>query len=185
MHDAETSLLTHIALVFNAVGHGILRALTTAGDRARAPDRAPARRAARVHPRRGADAAAREPDQAARRQGAAAGSDDRGARLVLPLGPCRLRGRDGGDPRSPLHEAGPASARLVGSSLPSRPPGWPGAAPTCRCTGSRTHVAGATLGIGVALLSLAVVQILSTRSREQDDQPSAGRSRRAHRRLEA
>ena len=33
-------------------------------------------------------------------------------------------------------------------------------------------VAGATLGVGVALLSLAVVQILSTRSREQDDQPS-------------
>ena len=31
MHDAETSLLTHIALVFNAVGHGILRALTIAG----------------------------------------------------------------------------------------------------------------------------------------------------------
>ena len=32
--------------------------------------------------------------------------------------------------------------------------------------------AGATLGVGVALLSLAVVQILSTRSRESDDQPS-------------
>src|SRR6476619_6625526 len=31
MHDAETPLLTHIALVFNAAGHGILRALTIAG----------------------------------------------------------------------------------------------------------------------------------------------------------
>ena len=31
MADAETSLLTHVALVFNAIGHGILRALTTAG----------------------------------------------------------------------------------------------------------------------------------------------------------
>ena len=32
-------------------------------------------------------------------------------------------------------------------------------------------LAGATLGVGVALLSVAVVQILSTRSREQHDQP--------------
>src|SRR4029077_14887966 len=31
MHDAEASLWTHIALVCNALGHGILRALTTAG----------------------------------------------------------------------------------------------------------------------------------------------------------
>ena len=29
MEDVEGSLLTHVALVFNAVGHGILRALTT------------------------------------------------------------------------------------------------------------------------------------------------------------
>ena len=33
-------------------------------------------------------------------------------------------------------------------------------------------VAGAVLGIGVALISLAVVQILSTRWRGRDDQPS-------------
>jgi len=31
MEDVEGSLLTHVALVFNAVGHGILRALTTGG----------------------------------------------------------------------------------------------------------------------------------------------------------
>ena len=82
--------------------------------RPRAPDQEPSRRVARIHPRRGADATAREPDQADRRPRAAPGSDDRGARLVLPLGSRRLRGRDGCDPRSPLHEAEPASARLVG-----------------------------------------------------------------------
>ncbi len=31
MEDIEGSLLTHVALVFNAIGHGILRALTTVG----------------------------------------------------------------------------------------------------------------------------------------------------------
>ena len=31
MHDIETSFLTHVALVFNALGHGVWRALTIAG----------------------------------------------------------------------------------------------------------------------------------------------------------
>ena len=56
MEDVEGSLLTHVALVFNAVGHGILRALTTGGVGLMLLIKN--RRAAllSIHPRRGTDA---------------------------------------------------------------------------------------------------------------------------------
>ena len=149
-------------------------------DRPRAPDQEPSRRVARIHPRRGADAAAREPDQAARRQGAPPGSDDRGARLVLPLGSRRLCGRDRGDPRPPLHEAGPASARLVGRPLPSRPPGWPGAARTCTCTGCRTPSPGPS-SASVSPSSASRSSRSSRRDGEKRTISRPGRSRRVHR----
>ena len=171
MPDAETSLLTHIALVFNAVGHGILRALTTAGIGL----------VLLIKHRRAALLAfilaealtpllvnliklivGRERPS---------GSDDRGARLVLPLGSRCLCWRDRGDPRSPLHEAGPAPARLVARPLPPLIAGMAWSRTYLHAHWLSDAVAGAILGVGVALLSLAVVQILSTRWREGDDQP--------------
>ncbi len=102
--------------------------------RARAPDRAPARRTARFHRRRGDDAIAREPDQAARREREAARSADRGARLVVPVGSCRLRGRDR---RSCSFCSSPRRVGLAasgGSWLPSR---------TAGMAWSRTYLRGA------------------------------------------
>ena len=113
MQDIETPFLTHVALVFNALGHGVWRALTIAGIGIVLLRRAPLGGADRVRPHRGAHAAARQPDQGGRRPGAPPGPDARGARLVLPFRPRRLRRRDRCRARAPLQQARPAAALVV------------------------------------------------------------------------
>jgi membrane-associated phospholipid phosphatase len=171
MRDAETSLLTHVALVFNAVGHGILRALTTAG----------VGLVLLIRHRRGALLAFVIAE----------------ALTPLLVNVIKLlvgRERPPGamieahGSSYPSGHAAYAGATVVILVLLFTKPGrhrrawWAVAAvATVGMAWSRTYlqvhwlsdaVAGATLGVGVALLSLAVVQILSTRWRESDDQPS-------------
>ena len=170
MHDAEASLWTHVALVFNALGHGILRALTTAAIGLLL--------------------------LIARRRFALLAFI-----LVEALTPLLVNlikllvGRE--RPPGALIEAHGSSypsghAAYAGATAVilvllfttpgrSRRAWWVVAAlATAGMAWSRTYLqvhwlsdalAGATLGVGVALLSVAVVQILSTPSREQDDQP--------------
>ena len=170
MHDAETSLLTHIALVFNAVGHGILRALTIAG-------------VGLVL-------------LIARRRAALLAFIVAEAMTPLLVNLIKLlvgRERPPGalieahGSSYPSGHAAYAGATAVMLVLLFTTPGrarrawWLVAAvATAGMAWSRTYLevhwlsdalAGATLGIGVALLSVAVVQILSTRPREQHDQP--------------
>ena len=168
MVDAETSLLTHIALVFNAVGHGILRALTTGGIGLVLLIKN--RRAALlafilaealtpllvnliklIVGRERPPAAMIEAHGSSYPSGHAAYAGATAVILVLLF---TKRGRH----RRAWWVA--AAAVIAGMA-------W-----------SRTYlhvhwlsdaVAGAILGVGVALLSLAAVQILSTRSREEDD----------------
>jgi len=171
MRDAETSLLTHVALVFNAVGHGILRALTTAGVGLVLLIRH--RRAALL---------------------AFVIAEALTPLLVnvikLLVGRERPPGAmiEAHGSSYPSGHAAYAGATAVILVLLFTKPGlhrrawWAVAAvATAGMAWSRTYlqvhwlsdaVAGATLGAAVALLSLAVVQILSTRSRERDDQPS-------------
>ena len=171
MEDVEGSLLTHVALVFNAVGHGILRALTTGG----------VGLVLLIKSRRAALLAFIL------------------AEALTPLLVNLIKlivGRE--RPPGAMIEAHGSSypsghAAYAGATAvilvllftkPSRHRrGWwvAAAAVIAGMAWSRTYlhvhwlsdaVAGAVLGIGVALLSLAVVQILSTRWRERDDQPS-------------
>ena len=170
MRDAETSLLTHVALVFNAVGHGILRALTTAGVGLVLLIRH--RRAALL---------------------AFVIAEALTPLLVnvikLLVGRERPPGAmiEAHGSSYPSGHAAYAGATAVILVLLFTKPGrhrrawWAVAAvATAGMAWSRTYlqvhwlsdaVAGATLGVGIALLSIAVVQILSTRSRERDDQP--------------
>ena len=171
MTDAETSLLTHIALVFDAVGHGILRAVTTGGIGL----------VLLIRNRRAALLAFIL------------------AEALTPLLVNLIKliiGRE--RPPGAMIEAHGSSypsghAAYAGATAVilvllftkrgrHRRAWWTAAAvATVGMAWSRTYlhvhwlsdaVAGAVLGIGVALLSLAVVQILSTRSRAGDDQPS-------------
>ena len=170
MHDAETPLLTHITLVFNALGHGILRALTIG--------------------------AVGLVLLIARRRAALLAFIVAEAMTPLLVNLIKLLvGRE--RPPGALIEAHGSSypsghAAYAGATTvmlvllftsPGRARGvcWIAAAvATAGMAWSRTYlevhwlsdaVAGATLGIGVALLSVAVVQILSTRPRLQHDQP--------------
>jgi membrane-associated phospholipid phosphatase len=170
MRDAETSLLTHVALVFNAVGHGILRALTTAG----------VGLVLLIRHRRSALLAFVIAE----------------ALTPLLVNVIKLLvGRERppgamieahGSSYPSGHAAYAGATALILVLLFTKPgrhrPAWwaVAALTTAGMAWSRTYLqvhwlsdaaAGATLGVGVALLSLAVVQILSTRSRESDDQP--------------
>ena len=170
MHDAETSLLTHVALVFNAVGHGILRALTIG--------------------------AVGLVLVIARRRAALLAFILVEALTPLLVNVIKLavgRERPPGalieahGSSFPSGHAAYAGATTVMLVLLFTTPGRPrrawwiaAAALTAGMAWSRTYLevhwlsdalAGATLGIGVALLGVAVVQIVSTRTREQPDQP--------------
>ena len=166
MTDAETSLLTHIALVFNAVGHGILRALTTAGIGL----------VLLIKNRRAALLAFIL---------AEALTPLLVNLIKLIVGRERPPGAmiEAHGSSYPSGHAAYAGATAVILVLLFTKPGrhrrawWAAAAvATAGMAWSRTYlhahwlsdaVAGAILGVGVALLSLAVVQILSTRSRER------------------
>ena len=140
------TFLKHVALVFNALGHGIWRALTIAGI---GLVLLIARRWVALIAFALTEALTPllvQPDQAARRPGAPPGSDARSARLVLPLGPRRLRGRDRGRARPPLQH-----------TRSGAPPGRRRAVATAGMAWSRTYLqvhwlsdalAGATLGVG-------------------------------------
>jgi membrane-associated phospholipid phosphatase len=170
MRDAEASLLTHAALVFNALGHGIPRALTIAGVGlvlliAR-------RRAALL---------------------AFAVAEALTPLLVNVIKQLIGRERPPGamieahGSSFPSGHAAYAGATAVMLVLLFTKPGRPrrawwvvAAVATAAMAWSRTYLqvhwlsdalAGATLGVGVALLSVAVVQILSTRPQGQHDQP--------------
>ena len=170
MEDVEGSLLTHVALVFNAVGHGILRALTTGivGLVLLIKNRRAALLAFIL------------------------------AEALTPLLVNLIKLLAGRErPPGAMIEAHGSSypsghAAYAGATAvilvllftkPRHRRGWglAAAAVIAGMAWSRTYlhvhwlsdaVAGAVLGIGVALLSLAVVQILSTRWRGRDDQPS-------------
>jgi undecaprenyl-diphosphatase len=171
MEDIEGSLLTHVALVFNAIGHGILRALTTAG----------VGLALLIRHRRAALLAFVL------------------AEALTPLlvnlikllvnrerPPAAMIEAHGSS--YPSGHAAYAGATAMILVLLFTKPGrhrrvwWATAAvATAAMAWSRTYlhvhwlsdaVAGAALGVGVALLSFAVVQILATRWRDEDDQPS-------------
>jgi membrane-associated phospholipid phosphatase len=171
MTDAETSFLTHIALVFNAIGHGILRALTTAGIGL----------VLLIKNRRAALLAFIL---------AEALTPLLVNLIKLIVGRERPPGAmiEAHGSSYPSGHAAYASATAVILVLLFTKPGkhrrawWAAAAvATAGMAWSRSYlhahwlsdvVAGAILGVGVALLSLAVVQILSTRWRGEDDQPS-------------
>ena len=171
MADAETPFLTHVALVFNALGHGILRALTTAGIGL----------ALLIKNRRAALLAFIL------------------AEALTPLLVNLIKlivGRE--RPSGAMIEAHGSSypsghAAYAGATAvilvllftkegKHRRAWWVSAAvATAGMAWSRSYlhvhwlsdvVAGAILGAGVALLSLAVVQMLSTRWRDGEDQPS-------------
>jgi membrane-associated phospholipid phosphatase len=171
MADAETSLLTHVALVFNAVGHGILRALTTGGIGL----------VLLIKNRRAALLAFIL---------AEALTPLLVNLIKLIVGRERPPGAmiEAHGSSYPSGHAAYAGATAVILVLLFTKPGkhrrawWAAAAvATAGMAWSRSYlhvhwlsdaVAGAILGVGVALLSLAVVQILSTRWREEDGQPS-------------
>ena len=171
MEDVEGSLLTHVALVFNAVGHGILRAFTTGGiglvlliKNRRAAllafILAEALTPLLVNLIKLLAGRERPPGAMIEAHGSSYPSGHAayaGATAVILVLLFTKRGRH----RRAWWVA--AAAVIAGMA-------W-----------SRTYlhvhwlsdaVAGAILGVGVALLSLAVVQILSTRWRAGDDQPS-------------
>ena len=171
MEDVEGSLLTHVALVFNAIGHGILRALTTGG----------VGLALLIRHRRAALLAFIL---------AEALTPLLVNLIKLLVGRERPPGAmiEAHGSSYPSGHAAYAGATAVILVLLFTEPGrhrrvwWVAAAVAIAgMAWSRTYlhvhwlsdaVAGAALGVGVALLSLAVVQILSTRWREEDDQPS-------------
>ena len=122
MQDIETSFLTHVALVFNALGHGVWRALTIAGIGI-----------VLLVARRWAALIAFALTEAltpllvnlikvAVEPGAPAREDARGTWLVLPFRPRRLRRRDSCRARAPLQQARPAAALVVRPRPPWRPP---------------------------------------------------------------
>jgi len=165
MTDVETAFLTRVALVFDAIGHGILRALTTAGIGL----------VVLLQNRRAALLAFIL---------AEALTPLLVNLIKLIVGRERppgalIEAHSSSYPSGHVAYAGATAVILV---LLFTKPGkhrrawWAGAAAvTAGMAWSRSYlhahwlsdvVAGAILGVGVAFLSLAVVQILSTRSRE-------------------
>ena len=122
MQDIETSFLTHVALVFNALGHGVWRALTIAGI---GIVLLVARRWAALIAFALTEALTpllvnlikvvvdRERPPAA---------DARGTWLVLPFRPRRLRRRDRCRARAPLQQARPSGGAGGSSRQPWRSP---------------------------------------------------------------
>jgi undecaprenyl-diphosphatase len=178
MQDAESSWWTHLALVFDAFGHGILRWLTIAG----------VGLVLLIGNRRAALLAFALAE-------ALTPLLVNVIKLLIgrerPTG-AMIEAHGSSYPSGHAAYAGATAVMLVLLfTTPGRfrVAGWVVAALlTAGMAWSRTYlqahwlvdsVAGAALGVGVALLSLASVQILSTRTRERDAQRSGPISERA------